>query len=202
MACGILVPLPGTEPASPGLEGVFSATGPPGKSLFLSFCKLTSPLFTCLCIFNVSAVLCLSVFSLFFWVSVLVFFLSSPISMSTVLSFFPALFICLFSCLLFLSSLMCLPTTLFLPLLFRLTSRLSLVSSVWLWREDPSPGHQQPLPERCSLPKLCSCIDGQGLVCLPLAAQRKQGGWVHQLSAHWWLPELGIWDSLYHYPKL
>ena len=97
---------------------------------------------------------------------------------------------------------MCLPTTWFLPLLFRLASRLSLVSSVWLWREDPSPGHQQPLPELCSLPKLCSCIDGQVLVCLPLAAQRRQGGWVHQLSAHWWLPALGIWHSLYHYPEL
>lgn len=199
MACRILVPLTGTEPTSPGLEGVFSATGLPGKSLFLSFCKLPSPLFTCLCIFNVPTVLCLSALSLFFWVPALVF--SSPISMSAVPAFLHRP-ICLFSCLLFLPSLTCLPTTLFLPLLFRLASRLSLVSSAQLWREDPSPGHQQPLPELCTLPKLCSCIGGQGLVCLLLAAQRKRGGWVHQLSAHWWLPELGIWDSLYHYPKL
>ena len=124
--------------------------------------------------------------------------------MSAFLSFFLHCSICLSSCLLFLSSLMCLPTTLFLPFLFRLASRLNLVSSVSLWREDPSPGHQQPLPKLCSLPKppLSSCINGQVLVCLRLAAQRKPGGWVHQLSAHWWLPELGIWDSLYHYPKL
>ena len=31
-ACGILVPGPGLEPASPALEGGFSSTGPPGKS--------------------------------------------------------------------------------------------------------------------------------------------------------------------------
>ena len=91
MACVILVPLLRTEPTSPGLEGVFSAAGPPGKSLFLSFCKLTSPLFTCLCIFNVSAAFRLSVFSLFLWVSVLVFFLSSPL-------LFLCLHFCLFSC--------------------------------------------------------------------------------------------------------
>lgn len=74
MACGILVPLAGTEPTSPGQEGVFSATGPPGKSLFLSFCKLPSPLFTCLCIFNAPTVLCLSALSLFFWVPALAFY--------------------------------------------------------------------------------------------------------------------------------
>ena len=31
-ACGILVPRPGMEPASPALEGGFFTTGPPGKS--------------------------------------------------------------------------------------------------------------------------------------------------------------------------
>ena len=31
-ACGILVPRPGIEPASPALEGGFLTTGPPGKS--------------------------------------------------------------------------------------------------------------------------------------------------------------------------
>ena len=31
-ACGILVPRPGIEPASPALEGRFLTTGPPGKS--------------------------------------------------------------------------------------------------------------------------------------------------------------------------
>ena len=31
-ACGILVPRPGIEPASPPLEGGFFTTGPPGKS--------------------------------------------------------------------------------------------------------------------------------------------------------------------------
>ena len=30
---GILVPQPGLEPVSPALEGGFSTTGPPGKSL-------------------------------------------------------------------------------------------------------------------------------------------------------------------------
>ena len=35
--CGILVPRPGIEPASPALEGGFLTTGPPGKSLFLYF---------------------------------------------------------------------------------------------------------------------------------------------------------------------
>ena len=30
--CGILVPRPGIEPASPALEGEFLTTGPPGKS--------------------------------------------------------------------------------------------------------------------------------------------------------------------------
>ena len=33
VACGILVPQPGIEPASPALEGRFLTTGPPGKSL-------------------------------------------------------------------------------------------------------------------------------------------------------------------------
>ena len=33
MACGILVPRPGIEPASSALEGGFLTTGPPGKSL-------------------------------------------------------------------------------------------------------------------------------------------------------------------------
>ena len=32
MACGIRVPQPGIEPASPALEGRFLITGPPGKS--------------------------------------------------------------------------------------------------------------------------------------------------------------------------
>ena len=32
MACGLLVPWPGIEPTSPGLQGRFLTTGPPGKS--------------------------------------------------------------------------------------------------------------------------------------------------------------------------
>ena len=36
-ACGILVPRPGIEPASPALEGGFLTTGPPGKSLNYKF---------------------------------------------------------------------------------------------------------------------------------------------------------------------
>ena len=32
VSCGILVPQPGTNPESPGLEGEFLTTGPPGKS--------------------------------------------------------------------------------------------------------------------------------------------------------------------------
>ena len=36
MACGILVPQPGIEPASPTLEGGFLTTGPTGKSLIVS----------------------------------------------------------------------------------------------------------------------------------------------------------------------
>ena len=35
-ACGILVPPPGIEPASPALEGGFLTTGPPGKSPVIS----------------------------------------------------------------------------------------------------------------------------------------------------------------------
>ena len=38
-ACGILVPQPGTEPASPTSQGRFLTTGPPGKSL--NACVLT-----------------------------------------------------------------------------------------------------------------------------------------------------------------
>ena len=37
VACGILVPQPGTESVSPALEGGFLTTGPPGMSLFLDF---------------------------------------------------------------------------------------------------------------------------------------------------------------------
>ena len=44
-ACGILVPWPGIEPASPALEGRFLATGPPGKSLHWLLIALQSPLF-------------------------------------------------------------------------------------------------------------------------------------------------------------
>ena len=33
IACGILVPQPGTKPMSPALQGEFLTTGPPGKSL-------------------------------------------------------------------------------------------------------------------------------------------------------------------------
>ena len=33
VVCGILVPRPEIEPTSPALQGVFLATGPPGKSL-------------------------------------------------------------------------------------------------------------------------------------------------------------------------
>ena len=38
LACGILVPQPGIQPASPALEGRFLTPGPPGKSLFSLFC--------------------------------------------------------------------------------------------------------------------------------------------------------------------
>ena len=37
MACGILFPRPGVNPASPALEGGFLTTGPPGKSCLCSF---------------------------------------------------------------------------------------------------------------------------------------------------------------------
>ena len=36
-ACGILVPQPGTEPASLALQGGLLTTGPPGKSCMLTF---------------------------------------------------------------------------------------------------------------------------------------------------------------------
>ena len=36
-ACGILIPWPGIEPTTPALEGEFSTTGPPGKSLYSPF---------------------------------------------------------------------------------------------------------------------------------------------------------------------
>ena len=39
-ACGILVPRPGIEPASPALEGGFLTTGPPGKSPLLLILKI------------------------------------------------------------------------------------------------------------------------------------------------------------------
>ena len=39
-ACGILVPRPGIEPPSPVLEGGFSTTGPPGKSLSCAVLKV------------------------------------------------------------------------------------------------------------------------------------------------------------------
>ena len=35
--CGILVPWPGIEPATPGLEDEVSTTGPPGKALEVDF---------------------------------------------------------------------------------------------------------------------------------------------------------------------
>ena len=38
MACGILVPRPGIEPASPELQGGFLTTGPPGKSPHWTSC--------------------------------------------------------------------------------------------------------------------------------------------------------------------
>ena len=37
VACGILVPQPGIEPTSPALQGIFLTTGPPGKSLLLTY---------------------------------------------------------------------------------------------------------------------------------------------------------------------
>ena len=37
VACGILVPRPGIEPASPALQDGFFTTGPPGKSQFVFF---------------------------------------------------------------------------------------------------------------------------------------------------------------------
>ena len=39
-ACGILVPQPVIEPMSPAMEGGFFTTGPPGKSLCISFLLL------------------------------------------------------------------------------------------------------------------------------------------------------------------
>ena len=36
-ACGIFIPRPGIKPISPGLQGRFLTSGPPGKSLTLSF---------------------------------------------------------------------------------------------------------------------------------------------------------------------
>ena len=36
-ACGILVPRPGIDPASPALEGRFLTAGPPGKSFLSAF---------------------------------------------------------------------------------------------------------------------------------------------------------------------
>ena len=41
-ACGILVPRPGIEPASPALKGGFFTTGPPGKFLLYYFKKGTN----------------------------------------------------------------------------------------------------------------------------------------------------------------
>ena len=41
--CGILAPQPGIEPPSPALEGKVLTTGPPGKSLSLSFLRITLP---------------------------------------------------------------------------------------------------------------------------------------------------------------
>ena len=40
VACGILVPQPGIEPASPALEDRFLTTGPPGKSHVRGFIYL------------------------------------------------------------------------------------------------------------------------------------------------------------------
>ena len=39
-ACGILAPQPGIEPAPPTLEGLFSTTGPQGKSQYVTFMLL------------------------------------------------------------------------------------------------------------------------------------------------------------------
>ena len=48
-ACGILVPQPEIEPASPVSEGGFLTTGPPGKSLmwlslYVSYLRFAEPL--------------------------------------------------------------------------------------------------------------------------------------------------------------
>ena len=40
VACGILAPTPGFEPAPPALEGEVLTTGPPGKSLLIPFNKI------------------------------------------------------------------------------------------------------------------------------------------------------------------
>ena len=40
MACGILVPWPGIEPASPALGGGFFTTGPPEKSPVITIISL------------------------------------------------------------------------------------------------------------------------------------------------------------------
>ena len=37
-ACGILVPQPGREPESPALPGKLLTSGPPGKSLLITYC--------------------------------------------------------------------------------------------------------------------------------------------------------------------
>ena len=47
VACGILVPRPGIEPASLALEGGFSTTGPPAKSQEYFFC-ISQALLLCL----------------------------------------------------------------------------------------------------------------------------------------------------------
>ncbi|XP_060140769.1 RNA-binding protein 38 isoform X2 [Globicephala melas] len=47
-ACGILVPRPGIEPAPPALEGKVPTTGPPGKSLSVSFHGLMACFFLAL----------------------------------------------------------------------------------------------------------------------------------------------------------
>ena len=45
-ACGILAPQPGIEPAPLTLEGLFSTTGPQGKSQYVTFMLLKKKKFT------------------------------------------------------------------------------------------------------------------------------------------------------------
>ena len=63
-ACGILVPRPGIEPATPALEGRFLITGLPGKMQEILNCPVSTV--TILCILYLLTLLCASAWLLFF----------------------------------------------------------------------------------------------------------------------------------------